>query len=43
MNNTAEALKNRIHKLQQRNPIENINLIKKLKRRLRAIEGNETK
>ena len=43
MNNTVEALKNRIHKLQQRNPIENVRLVNKLKRRLRAIEGNETK
>lgn len=39
MNNTVEALKNRIHKLQQRDAVANINIINKLKRRLRAIES----
>lgn len=39
MNNTVEALKNRIHKLQERDPVMNMRLINKLKRRLRAIES----
>ncbi len=38
MNNTIEALKVRIHKLQNRDPIGNMRLINKLKRRVRAME-----
>lgn len=38
MNNTIEALKIRIHKLQQRDPVVNANIINKLKRRVRALE-----
>lgn len=38
MNNTIEALQVRIHKLQERDPVSNVNIINKLKRRLRAME-----
>lgn len=40
MYNTIDALKVRIHKLQQRDPVINANLIRKLQRRVRAMEGN---
>lgn len=33
------ALKIRIHKLQQRDPVVNANIIAKLKRRVRAMES----
>lgn len=39
MNNTIEALKIRIHQLQERDPVGNANLINKLKRRVRALEN----
>lgn len=39
MYNTIEALKMRIHKLQMRDPVGNMRLINKLKRRVRAIES----
>lgn len=39
MNNTIEALKIRIHQLQERDPVTNANLINKLKRRVRALEN----
>lgn len=39
MNNTIDALKIRIHKLQQRDPVGNQNLIAKLQRRVRALEN----
>lgn len=38
MNNTIEALKIRIQLLQNRDPIGNMRLINKLKRRVRAME-----
>lgn len=38
MKNTVEALKVRIHQLQQRDPVVNANIINKLKRRVRALE-----
>lgn len=38
MNNTIEALQVRIHKLQERDAVSNVNIINKLKRRLRAME-----
>ena len=37
--NTIETLKIRIHKLQQRDPVMNANIIAKLKRRARALEN----
>ena len=36
--NTIETLKIRIHSLQQRNPVGNLRIINKLKRRVRALE-----
>lgn len=39
MTNTIDALKIRIHQLQQRDPLGNIRLINKLKRRVRALEA----
>lgn len=39
MNNTATAIKNRIHILEMRDPVVNSNIIRKLKRRLRKLEG----
>lgn len=39
MFNTIEALKVRIHKLQERDPVVNANLINKLKRRVRSLEN----
>ena len=41
MNNTikAEAIKNRIHVLEMRNPVVNHNIINKQKRRLRRLEN----
>ena len=39
MNNTIEALKIRIHQLQERDSVTNANLINKLKRRVRALEN----
>lgn len=36
--NTIEALKIRIHSLQQRDPVGNLRIINKLKRRVRALE-----
>jgi hypothetical protein len=38
MYNTIEALKVRIHNLQMRDPVGNMRIINKLKRRLRALE-----
>ena len=38
MYNTIEALKIRIHQLQQRDPVRNIRIVNKLKRRVRALE-----
>ena len=38
MTNTIDALKTRIHMLQQRDPVGNVRLINKLKRRIRALE-----
>lgn len=38
MKNTVEALKVRIHQLQQRDSVSNANIINKLKRRVRALE-----
>ena len=38
MYNTIEALKVRINKLQNRDPVGNMRLINKLKRRVRALE-----
>lgn len=39
MNNTIDAIKNRIQLLQNRDPIGNMRIINKLKRRVRAIEN----
>lgn len=39
MTNTINALKVRIHNLQQRDPVTNANIINKLKRRVRALEN----
>lgn len=39
MTNTIDMLKVRIHKLQQRDPVVNANLIAKLQRRVRALEN----
>lgn len=38
MYNTVEALKVRIHMLQNRDPVGNARIINKLKRRVRAME-----
>lgn len=38
MTNSIDALKVRIHQLQQRDPVGNIRLINKLKRRVRSLE-----
>ena len=40
MYNTIEALKVRIHNLQQRDPVGNDKIIRKLRRRVRALENN---
>ena len=40
MFNTIDALKVRIHNLQQRDPVTNARIIAKLKRRIRAMENN---
>ena len=39
MFNTIDALKVRIHNLQQRDPVGNARIINKLKRRVRALEN----
>ena len=39
MFNTIDALKIRIHTLQMRNPVVNMKIINKLKRRVRALEN----
>lgn len=39
MKNTVEALKIRIHSLQMRDPVGNMRIINKLKRRVRALEN----
>ena len=39
MNNTITSIKYRIHLLEMRNPVVNENIIRKLKRRLRKLEG----
>lgn len=39
MFNTIDALKVRIHNLQQRDPVINAKIIAKLKRRVRAMES----
>lgn len=39
MFNTIDALKIRIHTLQQRDPVGNARIIAKLKRRIRAMEN----
>lgn len=39
MFNTIEALKVRIHNLQQRDPVGNARIINKLKRRVRSMEN----
>ena len=39
MYNTINALKIRIYKLQQRDPVINHNIIAKLRRRIRALEA----
>lgn len=41
MYNTVEALKIRIHNLQQKDPVMNHNLINKLKRRIRILENRQ--
>ena len=37
--NTIEALKVRMHKLQMRDPVGNMRIINKLKRRISALEN----
>lgn len=39
MLNTIEALKIRIHSLQMKDPVGNMRIINKLKRRVRALEN----
>ena len=39
MFNTIDALKVRIHNLQQRDPVGNARIIAKLKRKVRALEN----
>ena len=39
MYNTIDALKVQIHKLQNRDPVRNMRIINKLKRRVRALEN----
>lgn len=39
MTNTIDALKVRVHKLQQKDPVINGNLIRKLQRKIRALEA----
>ena len=39
MYNTIDALKNRIQLLQNRDPVTNMRIINKLKRRIRALEN----
>lgn len=39
MTNTIDMLKIRIHKLQQRDPVVNHNIIAKLQRKVRALEA----
>lgn len=39
MNNNIDALKIRIHSLQMKDPVGNMRIINKLKRKVRAIEG----
>ena len=39
MNNTIEQLKARIHLLQERDAVTNANIIRKLQRRIRALES----
>ncbi len=39
MYNTVDALKVRIHNLQQRDPVINAKIIAKLKRRVRTLEN----
>ena len=39
MYNTIDALKVRIHNLQQRDPVGNVRIINKLKRKVRAMEN----
>jgi hypothetical protein len=39
MTQTIESLKVRIHKLEQRDPVINHNIINKLKRKIRALES----
>lgn len=41
MKHTVTNLENRIHKLQQRDPVGNAKLIAKLKRKIRMIENKE--
>lgn len=40
MYNTIDALKIRMHKLQQRDPVGNDKIIRKIRRRIRALENN---
>ena len=39
MNNQILALENRIHLLQNRDPVGNMRIVNKLKRRLRALQN----
>lgn len=41
MKPTIESLQVQIHKLEQRDPVENKNIISKLKRRIRALENKK--
>ena len=41
MTQTAESLNARINLLEQRDPVANANIIKKLKRQLRKLESEE--
>lgn len=41
MKPTIESLQVQIHKLEQRDPVMNRNIINKLKRKIRALENNK--
>ena len=40
MNRKIESIKNRIHMLENRDPVDNSRIIAKLKRKLRSMENN---
>ena len=40
MNKTILSIENRIHLLEQRDPVSNANIIRKLERKLRSLKNN---